>query len=67
MGRALVLVAADGTLRMVPCVLDSLYDSRFVCLIVFGKLRHAFVGSFAIRGQALRISGLPSAPRVYLL
>ena len=58
MSGALVFMAADWALRMISCILNSLYDSRFVCLIVFDKFLNTLIGSFAFCGQTLRISGL---------
>jgi hypothetical protein len=42
MGGTAILVTANRTLGVVPCLLDSLYDFGFVCLVVFGEFSYAF-------------------------
>jgi hypothetical protein len=66
MGRPLVFVTANWTLWMISRILDSLDDLCLVGLIVFGKFLHTLIGSFGVRSQPLRISGLPSTIRAGL-
>jgi hypothetical protein len=62
MGGPLIFMAANRSPRMILGILDSFEDACFECLIVFRQFLHTLIGSLALRGQALRISGLPSTP-----
>ena len=61
--RPLVFMTGNRTFWMISCIFDTFDDFCFVCLIVFGQLSHALIGSFTVQRQCLRISGLSSALR----